>query len=602
MPNRSNAKQDLVWFAAQVRPLLRYLILSMLLIALSSLMFLLDPLVLKWMVDVVLPSKDGRLLALSVAGLLIIYACRLGLFSVGRIVNFRSTQHLAFRMRLQLLEKINRLSADFHESTPVGEKLYRLEQDVDQVAEFGSLVPRLLQTVFNLLFVVVALALLNFRLLFVLVPLLLVGVCIAVRYQRRLRMSSEAAQERGGLESSFLQDHLASVIQVQLLNRESKQAETFRELAGARMDAVNQRNRVEVLFGTWYMAAIAIGTLAVLGYGGNQVFAGALSIGGLVAFYTYLARLFDPLYSTIDMYAQFTRVRASISRILDITERIPTVRDCAQALTLPRQNAGAVKLIDVTFAYPKRPPVLSHLTLDIAAGQKAALVGISGSGKSTIAKLIARLYDAQQGTVQVNGADVQNVKLKSLRANVCLLMQDTILFDRSLKENLLLACPDATDEQLQKTLEAVELAGVVARLPHGWYTRVGARGSTLSGGERQKVALARALLQQPAVLLLDEATSALDALSEQRILHNLSKHLPSQTIVFISHRLASFYWVHQIVMLHQGAIQEQGTHHELIGKGGMYARLARMGNLSEEPSAPPRESALASPHLSMRAD
>lgn len=602
MPNGSNARRDLVWFAAQVKPLLRHQILSMLLIASSSLMFLLDPLVLKWMVDVVLPSRDGRLLTLAVVGLLIIYACRLGLFSVGRIINFRSIQQLAFGMRLQLLDKINRLSADFHEAMPIGEKLYRVEQDVDQVAQFGSFVPRLLQTLFNLLFVVVAMALLNFRLLFVVVPLLLVGVCIAARYQRRLRMSSEAAQERGGLQSSFLQDHLASVIQVQLLNRESGQTDTFRELAVARMDAVNQRNRVEVFFGTWYMAAIAVGTLAVLGYGGQQVFAGALSIGGLIAFYTYLARLFDPLYSTVDIYAQFTSVRASISRILDITERVPSVRDCAHAVTLPRQNTGAVRLIDVTFAYPMRPPVLSHLTLDIPAGEKTALVGMSGSGKSTIAKLIARLYDAQQGTVQVNGADVQNAKLKSLRANVCLLMQDTILFDRSLNENLLLACPDATNEQLQKALEAVELADLVARLPHGWYARVGARGSRLSGGERQKVALARALLQKPAVLLLDEATSALDAPSEQRILHNLSRHLPSETIVFISHRISSFYWVDQIVVLHQGVIQEQGTHNELIGKGGMYARLARMGSLSEEPSAPPRESALPSPHLSMRAD
>ncbi|MCI0719453.1 MAG: ABC transporter ATP-binding protein/permease, partial [Acidobacteria bacterium] len=447
-----------------------------------------------------------------------------------------------------------------------------------------------------------ALALLNFRLLFVLVPLLLVGVCIAVRYQRQLRKCSEAAQERGGLESSFLQDHLASVIQVQLLNRESKQAETFRELAGARMDAVNQRNRVEVFFGTWYMAAIAIGTLAVLGYGGNQVFAGALSIGGLVAFYTYLARLFDPLYSTIDMYARFTRVRASIRRILDITELVPSVRDCPHAAPLPRRNRGAVRLIDVTFAYKTHAPVLSHLALDIAAGQKVALVGISGSGKSTVAKLVTRLYDTQHGAVQLNGVDLRNVRLESLRANVCLLMQDTILFDRSLKENLLLACPEATDEQLQTTLDAVELAGLVARLPHGWYTRVGARGSKLSGGERQKVALARAMLQKPAVLLLDEATSALDALSEQRILHNLSQHLTSQTIVFISHRISSFYWVDQIVVLHQGVIQERGTHNELIGKGGLYARLARMGALSEEPSAPPKESAVPSPHLSVRAD
>lgn len=602
MVNHSNAKDDLVWFSAQVKPLLRYLILSTLLIASSSLMFLLDPLVLKWMVDVVLPSRNGRLLALGVAGLLIIYACRLGLFSVGRIINFSSTQQLAFRMRLHLLEKINLLSADFHEGTPIGDKLYRLEQDVDQVAEFGSFVPRLLQTGFNLFFVVVTMAVLNFRLLFALGPLLLVAVCIAARYQGRLRMSSEIAQEQGGLQTSFLQDHLASIIQVQLLNREGRQTETFRELAGARIDAVNQRNRIEVYFGTWYMAAIAVGTLAVLGYGGHQVFAGALSIGGLVAFYTYLARLFDPLYSTIDIYARFTRVRASISRILEITERIPSVRDCAHATTLLRRDTADLRLIDVTFGYKTHPPLLSHLALYIAAGQKVALVGMSGSGKSTITKLVTRLYDTQQGAVQVDGVDVRNVQLESLRANVCLLMQDTILFDRSLKENLLLARPDATNEEVEGALGAVELSDLVSHLPDGWDTRVGPRGSRLSGGERQRVALARALLQKPAVLLLDEATSALDSPSEQRILHNLSQCLPSQTIVFISHRVSSIWWVDRIVVLHQGVIQEQGTHTELIGRDGLYAQLAKMDPQSRELPPPVPERASTPTNLSLRAE
>lgn len=575
MLNHSSAKDDLLWFAAQIRPLLRYQLFSMLLIASSSLMFLLDPLVLKWMLDVVLPSRDSRLLALCVGGLLVIYGCRLGLFSIGRIINFRTTQRLAFRIRLQLLEKINRLSADFHETMPVGEKLYRVEQDVDQVAEFGSFVPHLLQAGFNLLFVVTAMAALNFRLLFALTPLLVLAGCVAFRYQSRLRISSEVAQGRGGVESSFLQEHLASVIQVQLLNSESGQTENFRELASARMDALNDRNRVEVSFSAWYMGAIAAGTLGVLGYGGQQVLAGALSIGGLVAFYTYLARLFDPLYSTVDIYARFTRVRASISRIMEITEQAPTVCERPHAVNLPRRNSGTVKVIDVSFAYPKNPRVLTSFCLEIQPGEKVALVGFSGSGKSTVAKLITRFYDVQEGAVEVNGVDVRDLKLASLRANVSYLMQEAILFDRSLKENLLLGCPDATDEEVRGALEIAELHDLLGRLPNGLDTRVGPRGEKLSGGERQRLILARTLLQKPPVLLLDEATSALDAPCEDLILRNLSKYLPRQTVVFISHRVSSLSWVDRILVLHKGTIEEQGSHTDLIRRGGLYASLVR---------------------------
>jgi ABC-type multidrug transport system fused ATPase/permease subunit len=471
------------------------------------------------------------------------------------------------------LEKINRLSADFHETMPVGEKLYRVEQDVDQVAEFGSFVPHLLQAGFNLLFVITAMAALNFRLLFVLTPLLVLAGYVAFHYQNRLRISSEVAQGRGGVETSFLQEHLASVIQVQLLNRESGQTESFRELASARMDALNDRNRVEASFGAWYMAAIAAGTLAVLGYGGHQVFAGALSIGGLVAFYTYLARLFDPLYSTVDIYARFTRVRASIGRILEITQQAPTVCERPNAVSLPRQNSGTVKLIDVSFAYKKHPCVLSGLDFEIQRGEKVALVGFSGSGKSTVAKLINRLYDVQEGAVEVNGVDVREVKLESLRANVSYLMQEAILFDRTLKENLLLGCPEATDEAVRGALEIAELDDLLCRLPNGLDTRVGPRGAKLSGGERQRVILARTLLQKPAILLLDEVTSALDAPSERRILRNLSECLRHQTVVFISHRISTLSWVDRILVLHRGVIEEAGRHADLVRKAGLYASL-----------------------------
>jgi ABC-type multidrug transport system fused ATPase/permease subunit len=203
---------------------------------------------------------------------------------------------------------------------------------------------------------------------------------------------------------------------------------------------------------------------------------------------------------------------------------------------------------------------------------------------------MARLYDAQEGTVEVNGVDVRGVRLESLRANVCYLMQESILFDRALKENLLLGCPDATDEEVRDALEIAEVNDLLCRLPNGLDTRLGPRGAKLSGGERQRVILARTLLQKPAVLVLDEATSALDAPSERRILRKLSECLRHQTVVFISHRISSLSWVDRILVMHKGAIAEQGSHADLIRRGGLYATLVSRkvatgdGRASSEPA------------------
>ena len=227
----------------------------------------------------------------------------------------------------------------------------------------------------------------------------------------------------------------------------------------------------------------------------------------------------------------------------------------------------------VCFSYRDATPVLDGLHLRLEPGEKVALVGMSGSGKSTIAKLIARLYDVKKGAVYVDGMDVRTVRLESLRTKVCYVLQDAVLFDRTLKENLLLGNPSATTQELQRAVEIADMKELLRRLPQGWDTPVGQRGNTLSGGERQRVALARAVLQNPSILLLDESTSALDAPSERRIFMNLAQHFPKQTIVFVSHRIASLKWVDRIIVLNHGVIEEQGTHDQLIHTGGLYTHL-----------------------------
>lgn len=228
---------------------------------------------------------------------------------------------------------------------------------------------------------------------------------------------------------------------------------------------------------------------------------------------------------------------------------------------------------DVSFSYCAGNPVLQRLEMKLEAGVKVALVGFSGSGKSTIAKLIARLYDAENGAVCIDGIDVRSVRLESLRARVCYVMQDSILFDRTLRENLLLGRPAATTKELRLAIEIADLEELLRRLPKSWDTPLGPRGNALSGGERQRVALARAVLQRPSLLLLDESTSALDVPSERRIFASLAHYFCEETIVFISHRISALKWVDRIVVLNQGVIEDQGTHDQLITRSRLYISL-----------------------------
>lgn len=537
-------------------------------------MFLLDPLIIKWLIDRILPRKDGHLLLLAASVFFLIYVARLGFSGLGALVYSRTMQSLVLRIRLEILEQMNRLAADYHETTPVGQKLYRMEQDVDQVAELGSsLVPYALQATFNTIFVVGTMFVLDFRLTCMVLPLMPVFFVFRKYFEGRLRAASDDAQHRSSLESSFLEEHLASIIQIQLLDQEKNQTRAFIERGSAKLRAINHRSLIEILFSTSYMAVIALGTIAILGYGGQQVFAGALTIGGLVAFYSYMARLFDPLHAAVEIYSRLNRLSTSVRRIQEVIELTPSVKEKPGALRLPSPTRGYAEIRGVSFSYSDREPVLHDFDLKLEAGIKVGLVGVSGSGKSTVAKLLARLYDVDSGAIYIDGIDIRDLRLGCLRSKVCYVMQDSVLFDRTLKENVLLGNPCATMKDLCRAIEIADLEELLQRLPKAWDSPLGPRGSALSGGERQRVALARAVLQNPSLLLLDESTSALDAPSEQRVLANLAHHFRHQTMILISHRISSLNWVDRIVVVNRGVIEEQGPHVQLIRNGGLYANL-----------------------------
>jgi subfamily B ATP-binding cassette protein MsbA len=355
----------------------------------------------------------------------------------------------------------------------------------------------------------------------------------------------------------FLEEHLSSIVQVQLLSCAQREARRFAHLSGGAVRAQIKRRGTEILFSSFLYLIIVTGMAGVLYYGGYQVMIGTLTAGGLVAFYGYTLQLFVPLYGVVDIYSKLQRAGASVRRLMEITEAELILRDRPGALTLEPNALGAIELRDVSFGYHPDRPVLKGINLRVNPGERVALAGTSGIGKSTIARLVARLYDARAGTVLVEGLDVRDIKLKSLRSCVIFVPQDPILFDVTLRENLLYGNAEATQDELDKVTRLAQLESLMNRLPNGWDEPLGPRGNRLSGGERQRVALARALLQRPRILILDECTSALDALTEKCLLDGLDRYLQNVTTIIISHRPYPTQWANRVVHLDYGQFTEE---------------------------------------------
>jgi ABC-type multidrug transport system fused ATPase/permease subunit len=543
-------KSEFRWLAARVRPFLRLHFGSYFFIVLSSVLVLFDPLIVRFLIDDVIPHRRVDWLPLVAGGFLFTYMARLGADSLAGMLNFRAVQKMIFRSRLSLLRHLQRLSAEYHETRPLGDTLHRLQNDVDQVATLsGEVIPSALRMVTVFTLVMATMLVLNYRLTAIVLPLVPVFILVRRRFHDRLRDASDSVQTQSGKVSGFLEEHLAAIVQVQLLACEQREARRFARLSGSAVRAQVKRRGTELFFSALLYLIIVFGMASVLCYGGYLVMSGTLTPGGLVAFYGYTLQLFIPLYGVVDIYSKVQRAGASIRRLMEITEAQTVLRQRPDALALNASSAGVVELRDVSFGYAADRPVLSALSLHVNAGERVAIAGRSGHGKSTIARLLARLYDARCGSVLIEGVDVRDIALKSLRSSVIFVPQDPVLFDVTLRENLLYGNARATDEELDRVAGLTQLESVIRKLPQGWNEPLGPRGHRLSGGERQRVALARALLQHPKVLILDECTSALDALTERRLLEGLDSFLHGVTTIVISHRAFPTSWADRVIQL-----------------------------------------------------
>ena len=534
------------WLVSQVRPFFRLHVSSYFCIVLAGIFSLVDPLIIRLLIDDVIPHRRLRLLPLVALAFFLTYMGRLGFDSVAAMLSFRAVQKMIFRVRLNLLRHLQRLSAEYHDNTSPGDTLHRLQMDVDQVATLsGEVLPALLRTVTTFKLVMCTMLVLNYRLTVVVLPLIPVFILVRRRFQDRLRHASDSVQERSGKLIGFLEEHLPAIVQVQLLSCEQREARRFARISSDVVRAQMKRRGTELFFSSVLYLIIISGMAGVLSYGGYQVMNGTLTAGGLVAFYGYTLQLFIPLYGVVDIYAKVQRVSASARRLIEITEAKLILRDGERPLCV--DEPAAVELKDVCFSYDSERPVLNALSLCVNRGERVALTGTSGNGKSTIAKLVARMYDTRAGNVLLDGHDVRDFKLKSFRSSVIFVPQDPVLFDVTLRENLLYGNPQASDDEIERVTKLAQLDLLINRLPKGLDESLGPRGNRLSGGERQRVALARALLQHPKVLILDECTSALDELTEKRLLNALDQHLRDVTTIIISHRPYPTSWANRVV-------------------------------------------------------
>lgn len=535
---------------------------------------LLDPLIVKWLIDVALPQRNLRLVLLGTLVFCAVYLASLGVNYLASFVSCLLTQKMVFRIRVSLLRQIHALPTPRHEQSQVGDTLYRMEQDVDRVSELsGDILPLTIQMVLVGIMVLVTMGILNWHLTVLVAPVLPIFYLLQRRYAAKLKDAADQVQSQSGRINAFLQEHLAGMMQLQLLNRTGTQARKFARLTATGAQLQIQQRATEIVFGGVSVSLIVLGMGLILGYGGYEVTRGALTVGGLVAFYGYVFRLFAPVSIAIDLQSRLQRVGASIRRIEEITDRAQRPEERLNTVLLPRDMKPDLEFRSVSFAYSKDRPVLREMSFRVEAEETVALVGLNGSGKSTIGFLATRLYDRDAGSILVGGKDIHDVDNRSLRAYITLVPQDPVLFDATIRQNLLYGNPGATSRDLDAVAALTQLDRVLLRLPRGLDEPLGPLGNSLSGGERKRLALARTLLQQPKILIVDEITSSLDAPSAAGLLEGLDLFRRTRTLVVVSHRPATILWADRILVVENGAIADSGKHWELMDRCEAYRKI-----------------------------
>lgn len=543
------------------------------LVLVASGIWLTVPLGLRQLLDAVFEEANGQLLNLMAIGLVVLFIVQAAFNFTGNYFLEWVGERVITDLRKKVYEHLHRLGFRFFAERRLGEITSRLTNDVGSIrTALTDSLPQLLTISFSLIGSVSLMVVLNWRLslvIFATVPI----VSLATRYfGQKIRSLSKGIQDELADSTAVAEDALGAVRLVKAFVREEYEVERYTTAIEKLFLTARRKMVLTQIF--WSGVAIMfMGTLVIIfWYGGKEVLSGRLTAGDLVAFIVYALNISRAIGQTSRLYTAVNSAAGASERIFELLEEVPEIQNERGAKHLDNIE-GSISVRNLTFAYDEGRPILKNLSFEVEPGQTIALVGPSGAGKTTLLNLIPRFYDPVEGSILVDGIDLREVTFKSLRNHISIVPQEVHLFGTSIKENIRYGRLDATEEEIIQAAKDANAHEFIAQLPDGYNALIGEKGVKLSGGQRQRLAIARAILKNPRILLLDEATSSLDSESEAQVQEALYRLMKGRTTFVIAHRLSTVQHADRILVMEQGQIVEDGTHQELLDKGGLYSHL-----------------------------